>query len=285
MLSINSHHFVQGAKVVPTPNKGGVIAPRLIIVHDTAGSLDHMTSVSWLCNPQAKASAHFVVGRKGEIVQLASCLVKTWHAGKSSYKGHPNVNDFAVGIEIANPGRLGRTEGSAKARASFGTEYDIKAHRISFAETPEHGRGWWMAYPQAQLDAVLNLCMAIRDRYEITEAAPHWEISPGRKFDTNPLFPLSWLRGKLAGRKDADNDAVVAAGSRLRQWPSFNSSNVLMALEANTDVNIMRSGSYPAEGADIPKDVTPGQDLLWYQVSPPGDDRAYWVLASELELV
>lgn len=283
MLTINSNHFAQGAKIVPTPNKGGVIKPSLVIVHDTAGSLDHMTSVSWLCNPQAKASAHFVVGLKGEIVQLASCLVKTWHAGKSSYKGRPNVNDFAIGIEIANPGRLSRAEGSAKARASFGQEYDIKTHRISFAETPEHGRGWWMSYPQAQLDAVLNLCMAIRDRYDITSCAPHWEISPGRKFDTNPLFPLSWLRGKMSGRQDDGNRLVLSAETRVRKWPSFN-QNVVTITASNQVVDLIRSGSYKAEGSDIPKDIPAGTDLLWYMVDL-GDEQSGWVLSTETSLI
>jgi N-acetylmuramoyl-L-alanine amidase len=283
MLTINSNHFISGVKVMPTPNKSGALKPRLVVVHDTAGRLDHMTSVAWLRNPQASASAHFVVGMKGEIVQLASCLVKTWHAGKSSYRGEQNVNDFAIGIEIANPGRLGTTPGAKKARASFGQEFDIAAHRIAFAETPEHGRGWWMPYPDAQLQAVLDLCMAIRDRYNITNVATHWEISPGRKFDTNPLFPLAWLRGKMAGRKDDNSTVILSSGARIRKWPSFNHTNVVAEVATAQVANVIRSGSYKAEGSDIPRDVPPGSDLLWFNIDTP--EVHGWVLATEVALI
>lgn len=202
-MQINSHHFAEGVKVIPTPNKAGNISPELIIVHDTAGQLDYMTSVSWLCNPQAKASAHFVIGRKGEIVQLAACNVRAWHAGASSYHGRTNVNAFAIGIEFANPGKLARSEGASSVRADFGKTYDVKAFGCEFAETPQHGRGWWMPYTEEQLTTGFALCMAIKERYKISSVAPHWEISPGRKIDTNPLFPLARLRSRLIGREDS----------------------------------------------------------------------------------
>ncbi len=285
MLKINASHFVEGVKVLPTPNKSGTLKPRLLIVHDTAGQLDYMTSVSWLRNPQAKASAHFVVGRKGEIVQLAACSVKTWHAGKSSYKGIENVNDFAVGIEIANPGKLSRAEGSPEARAAFGAAYNLKEYGIEYAETPAHKSGWWMPYSQAQLDAVLAIAMALRDRYGIVEAAPHWEISPGRKVDTNPLFPLEWLRAKLAGRGDAGNDAKVVSGTHLRPWPSFNDKTIVATFTESTPVKIQRSGSFFPAGENIPPEMAlnPNTEHLWYSITD-GEDTG-WVLATEVELL
>jgi N-acetylmuramoyl-L-alanine amidase len=207
-MKINANHFAEGVKVIPTPNKSGSIVPELIIVHDTAGQLDYMTSVEWLCNPQAKASAHFVIGRKGEIVQLASCLVRCWHAGVSSYHGRSNVNAFAIGVEFANPGKLRGVEGSPLVRADFGKTYDIKAYGVEYKETPQHGRGFWMPYTEAQLTTGFALCMAIKEKYNITSCAPHWEISPGRKIDTNPLFPLERLRSRLIGRGDDDTHPI-----------------------------------------------------------------------------
>jgi len=201
-MKINAHNFVDGVKVIPTPNKSGSIVPELLIVHDTAGQLDYMTSVSWLCNPQAKASAHFVIGRKGEIVQLASCLVRCWHAGVSSYHGRSNVNGFAIGVEFANPGKLAGVKGANYVRADFGKTYDIKTYGIEFKETPNHGAGWWMPYTPEQIATGLALAIAIREKYDVHKVAPHWEIAPGRKVDTNPLFPLEWLRGRMLGRAD-----------------------------------------------------------------------------------
>jgi N-acetylmuramoyl-L-alanine amidase len=288
MLRISPNHFVEGVSVQPTPNKSGALKPRLIIVHDTAGALDYKGSVSWLRNPQAKASAHFVVGRKGEIVQLASCAVKTWHAGKSIYKGKSNVNDFAIGIEIANPGKLTLTEANARsARAGFGAFFDVKQYNLAFAETPHHGKGWWMPYPQAQLNAVLDICMALREAYDITEVAPHWLISPGRKIDTNPLFPLTWLQAKLKGREDVHDsfDCRLAKGAIIRAWPSFNSANILNHVENEVLADIQRSGTYTPTGDSIPPQVPTEKPILWYNVNVAGSTENGWVPFTDVELL
>ena len=33
-----------------------------------------------------KVSSHFLIKRKGELIQFVSCLNKAWHAGRSSWK-------------------------------------------------------------------------------------------------------------------------------------------------------------------------------------------------------
>jgi hypothetical protein len=45
---------------------------------------------------------------------------------------------------------------------------------------------------------VQDLCEALCKSYGIKEIVTHWLISPGRKVDTNPLFPLEQLRRDLA---------------------------------------------------------------------------------------
>ena len=73
-----------------------------IVNHITAGSFDG--AVSWLCNPESQASAHYVVSRKGEVVQLVKDEYKAWHAGKMSkpdlifYVG-VNPNLYTIGRE------------------------------------------------------------------------------------------------------------------------------------------------------------------------------------------
>jgi len=286
MLRITPNHFVEGIPVVPTPNKGGSLDPTLLIVHDTAGALDYRGSVSWLCNPQAKASAHFVIGRKGEVVQLASCRVKTWHAGKSSYLGRQNVNDFSIGIEIANPGKLTVASGAKVARASFGAEYSIADYRIEFRESAAHGPGWWMPYTKPQLDAVLALAMAIRDKYEITRCAAHFEISPGRKIDVGPQFPLAWLKQKMEGREDADNIAMLEKGTPIRQWPSLFPTNVIKDVEGDgMIVDIVTSGEFFPAGQDLPPDWVSNAEkkILWYKVNT--GEVSGWVLAANVKLL
>lgn len=200
------------AKITPSPNRGGPIAPRVIIVHDTAGALNAEGSVAWLCNPKAEASAHFVISREGKVHQLISTNLKAWHAGVSQLHGVHNVNGFSIGIELVNPGPL-TASGAQGARAGFGATFDRKHYGIEEHATVRqdtalgmretHKAGLWMPYPTAQLDALLALCLELKKAYGITEVRPHWYIAPGRKVDTSPLFPLRWLQAKMDGRKDS----------------------------------------------------------------------------------
>lgn len=87
--------------------------PDMIVSHITSGSFDG--AVSWLKNPQSKASSHFVISRKGEIRQLVDLKDGAWcngtsvSAGKSTYYGlstlpqvrarKTNANYYTVSIE------------------------------------------------------------------------------------------------------------------------------------------------------------------------------------------
>ncbi|HUP32974.1 MAG TPA: N-acetylmuramoyl-L-alanine amidase [Gaiellaceae bacterium] len=62
-----------------------------IVVHVTEGSF--WGSVHWLKNPRAHASSHYVVSRRGKIVQLVHLSDIAWHAG------HWGTNERSVGIE------------------------------------------------------------------------------------------------------------------------------------------------------------------------------------------
>ena len=84
--------------------------------HARAARLDQESSVRWLCDKSAKASAHLVIGRAGEVLQLAPANNATWHAGQSSWRSRPNVNGFSIGIEIVNPGIMQRTPADVERR-------------------------------------------------------------------------------------------------------------------------------------------------------------------------
>ncbi len=47
-----------------------------------------------------KVSSHFLIKRKGELIQFVSCLNRAWHAGKSCWENMTNCNDFSIGIEL-----------------------------------------------------------------------------------------------------------------------------------------------------------------------------------------
>ena len=87
-----------GAPSYGRRTQGGRLEPTLIVLHDTAGRLAKGSSVAWLCNPKAKASAHLVVERDGSVTQLAEFDPPVaWHAGQSSWRGRSGCNAFAIG--------------------------------------------------------------------------------------------------------------------------------------------------------------------------------------------
>lgn len=241
-----------------TPNrtKNFVLVPEGIVVHDTAGNLDGASSVNWFMNPAARASAHLVVDRDGKITQMASFNVKTWHAGRSKFEGRVGVNSFSIGIEIVNPGKL-TPLGGGRYRAWFGTVYGDKEYVIAEKTTPEHGTGGWMDYTAEQLGAIEGLSVALFEKYNLKWIWPHWKISPGRKVDTNPLFPLENFQSRLVGREaDEKNTGVMLANSNHRRWPSYQ-DNVIQVIPKGQRVELLRSG--------------------WYQ---NGDEFAEWYLVS-----
>jgi N-acetylmuramoyl-L-alanine amidase len=93
-----------------SPNKGGKMQPQYLIMHFTAGR-GFDSAVSWLSNPQAKASAHLVIGRDGQMTQLVPFNIVAWHAGASAWQGLTGLNSASLGIELDNAGRLKREGG------------------------------------------------------------------------------------------------------------------------------------------------------------------------------
>jgi hypothetical protein len=76
-----------------TPNQGDRGATiNALILHNTAGGFSG--SVSWLCNPKSKVSAHLVVGRQGQVAQIVPFSKRAWHAGSGRWNG------CSIGIEI-----------------------------------------------------------------------------------------------------------------------------------------------------------------------------------------
>ena len=56
----------------------------MIILHYTGGT-SAMSSAKFLARSDVKASAHVVIGRDGQVIQLVPFNIEAWHAGKSSY--------------------------------------------------------------------------------------------------------------------------------------------------------------------------------------------------------
>ncbi len=114
-------------------------------------------------------SSHYLVrDHPPTIYRLVDEGRRAWHAGLSSWQGQTLLNAASIGIEIVNLGY----------RAEAGT---------------------WDDYPQAQVDAVIELVKDIVKRHEIRpdRIVGHSDIAPQRKVDPGPRFP--WKRLAEAG--------------------------------------------------------------------------------------
>lgn len=187
MMQIANHKLV-GVPWKASRSSGGPMTPTLIVLHDTAGRLDKGSSVSWFCSKECNTSAHIVVERDGSITQMVPFNKKAFHAGRSSWKGREFCNAFSIGIEIVNPGEL-----DAHGKAWFGQTFPDSVRKT----TKEHGTANWIGYTPEQVSAVTEICRALVDQYEIHDITTHWFISPKRKVDPGPLFPLEELRAAV----------------------------------------------------------------------------------------
>ncbi|ACF13510.1 N-acetylmuramyl-L-alanine amidase, negative regulator of AmpC, AmpD [Chloroherpeton thalassium ATCC 35110] len=194
-----SNHLLQGEAVChdySTPNHSGTFSAGkadTIVIHYTAGR-DARSSVQTLCSPDLKASAHLVIGRNGEIYQLAPFDRITWHAGKSNWHERSGLNQFSIGIEIDNAGRL--TKQGTEYLSWFGKSYAAN-EVFSGVHRHEQTLSFWHRYTEAQILLVEEICRLLRQVYDIKEILGHEEISPGRKTDPGPAFPLDVLRNHV----------------------------------------------------------------------------------------
>ena len=264
-----SRHKIEDVPFQQAKHIGGTITPTIVVLHDTASRLDEGSAARYLLDNPARVSVHFVIERSGAVVQQVATNKRANHAGTSSYHGRDHCNNFSIGIEIVNVGRMTAAD-DGYVRTWFKKLYAhgddaIGQPDIMFIQTPEHGAGYWMDYTSEQIDALMELLDALfRGIPTLKDIRTHWYISPGRKVATNPLFPLEAVRSKILGRDDpAELDAengsapfedmfenemffeVETRGSALnmRRWPSFN-PNVLTSIPDGTVVPGIRTGEF-----------------------------------------
>ncbi|MCX7672742.1 MAG: N-acetylmuramoyl-L-alanine amidase [Thiobacillaceae bacterium] len=198
----------------PTPNMGGLLKPEYLILHYTAGgSLDG--SIAWFKNPHAKASAHLVIGRDGAIVQMVPFNRVAWHAGVSTWDGRHGLNTCSIGIELDNAGPMERVGGRWVAKVSKRPYPDddvlVANHQHDPPGTAPSG---WHEYGEVQIERALMVAQLLMERYALQEVLGHDDVSPGRKMDPGPAFPMASFRARLLGRRE-DTPAIYAARTAL----------------------------------------------------------------------
>jgi N-acetylmuramoyl-L-alanine amidase len=237
-MQIENHKLV-GANQRQTPNGGGVIEPRYLVFHFTSGGSAE-GAIDWLCNPDAKASAHIVIAKDGAITQLAPFNIKTWHAGASHWAGLTGLNQYSIGIEMDNAGRLLKI-GSA-FRSAFGKEYP-EEQVLQARHKNEPDMAFWHVYTEEQIGVGLELAGILVRTYGLQDIVGHDDIAPGRKNDPGPAFPLVNIRAKVFGRSEEQDDIyeVVADSLNIRRGPGVEYDTVFSPLLRGTKVALLES--------------------------------------------
>jgi N-acetylmuramoyl-L-alanine amidase len=164
------------------------------VIHWT-GDTSFDGACAWHCDPRSKVSSHFIVGRNGEVASCVPLDRQAWHAGESSFENRKNCNEFSIGIELVNAGEVKPT-GTSRFITSYGKH--VNASDVVL----DNGRHFH-AYSNPQLDAAKRLLLDLAELVPtLANVAGHNEISPGRKADPGPVFPMAQMRSMLAGRRE-----------------------------------------------------------------------------------
>lgn len=132
----------------------------MVVIHYTEME-SAQASIDRLTDPEAKVSAHYLIGEDGEVVRLVPESKRAWHAGASFWRGIHDVNSASIGIELQHPG---------------------------------HGLGY-REFEEAQIEALVPLLHRIVQEYNIPRAnvVGHSDVAPARKTDPGELFPWDRL--------------------------------------------------------------------------------------------
>ena len=118
-------------------------------------------SIKRLKNPKYKVSCHYLINRKGKIIQLVKDKNIAWHAGKSKWKKITNLNKDSIGIELVN-----------------------KGHEFGYQN-----------FSPKQIKSLIRLCKNLKKKYFIKKEnfLGHSDIAPLRKIDPGKKFPWKKL--------------------------------------------------------------------------------------------
>ncbi|MGX5700427.1 1,6-anhydro-N-acetylmuramyl-L-alanine amidase AmpD [Acinetobacter kookii] len=164
-----------GARQVASPNynqRPEQIEIQLVVVHNISlppsqfggGYIEQFfqNQLDWSQHPYFQSiegmqvSAHLLILRSGEVLQFVNFNDRAWHAGRSTYLGKKECNDYSIGIEL---------EGSD----------DLPFDEVQYAVLAQVTAALQVAYPKI-----------------LQHLAGHSDIAPGRKTDPGPFF--DWVK-------------------------------------------------------------------------------------------
>lgn len=182
---------------VATPNQGGVVKPLYLLMHYTAGTTAS-GAINHLKNASAKASAHLVIDRNGSITQMVPFNRVAWHAGASSWGELQGMNQFSIGIELVNAGKLKRRADGKWVNWADNVIPDSQVMELTHKN--ESQPAGWHVFPAAQLEVAADVGIALREKYGFVGVLGHDDVAPTRKVDPGPAFPMISFESKVMGR-------------------------------------------------------------------------------------
>lgn len=181
-LSVDAAGWARGVRRVPSPHadeRPAGTRVSLIVIHGVSlppgefggsrveeffiGRLDSAAHPYFSEIAALRVAPHFYVTREGRVTQFVSTDRRAWHAGRSSWRGRAECNDFSIGIELEGVDEMPYTDAQYAMLAAL-----IGALRRRHPGIGEHG------------------------------LAGHSDIAPGRKTDPGPAFEWTRLREDLA---------------------------------------------------------------------------------------
>ena len=157
---------------------------KYVVIHYT-GMRSFKSAYQKLSHNYSNVSAHYLISRKGIIVNLLCPKFKAWHAGKSKWKNNINLNDYSIGIELENKGH------------EFGYTY----------------------YSKNQYSSLKKLIFFLKRNFYIMEKNIifHSDISPNRKKDPGEKFFINRIginrfNNKIIKKTDSINKMLEVYG-------------------------------------------------------------------------
>lgn len=240
-------HRLEGVRFQMSPNGGGIITPKFLVMHFTADWRAH-TAVNYFMDPTKKVSAHIILDRDGTLIQMVPFNQRGWHAGKSYWRGHSGLNDSSIGIEVVNygPTPLSDAEGRPLTREGRAFPKDVGDPKdwVRADHVLEKGRfQWWQKFTEAQMSVLDELTPLLVETYNLREVVGHDEIATpsGRKTDPGPAFPLAHYK-QYADQGNAASEGryiVVVDDLNMRGGPGV-SFAILTKLSRGDSVKVLK---------------------------------------------
>jgi N-acetylmuramoyl-L-alanine amidase len=134
-------------------------------------------------------STHLILGTKGnEIIQMLPFQLGANHAS--------GFNNRSIAIDLVYPGELVEKGLAFQQKSNFSEDRYILASGLGSSSR----YGFWPLYPNDQLDSLLAIARALKEKFDIVDAVAYDEVLTATH--PGPAFPSIQFREKLFGIND-----------------------------------------------------------------------------------